>query len=100
MTLRATHGDACIERAATADLDRVAGANLRCRFADDAMVKPFALLGEPAEDLRSAVDRDAFFIARDEQADRTVRLAARDVPRRRGDESGDRGLHVRCAAAK
>src|SRR5690242_4493838 len=81
MALRAAHGEARIERAATADLYRVAGAYFRRRLADDAMVEPFALLGEPGEYFRGAVGRDAFFIAGDEQADRTIRLAAFDVTR-------------------
>src|SRR5690242_19813331 len=100
MALRAAHGDARIERAAATDLDRIAGANLRRRFADDAMVEPLSFLGKPAEHLRSAVDRDAFFVAGDEKADRTVRLASCEKSLRGGDKGRDRRLHVGCAAAK
>src|SRR5712691_3266480 len=58
------------------------------------MTEPFTVRGEPRKHLRRSVDRDAFLVAGDEQADRTIGFAACEIARSGGDECRDGGLHV------
>ena len=64
------------------------------------MIEPLAALGRPLQELHGAVDRDALFVAGDQERDRALGLAAvrRKIVERRRDLAGDRALHVDGAA--
>ena len=90
-----------VERAAPADLDRVADRRRIARLAEDAVVEVFAALGRPFEQLHRAVDRDAFLVAGDQERDRALRLAAvgREIIEAAAIAQATRALHVDRAAA-
>ena len=71
------------------------------RLADDAGIEHLAVRLQPVEHLARAVDRHAFLVAGDEEADRAAEIAAAlgEKARRGRGEAGDRALHVGRAAA-
>ena len=71
-----------------------------CRLADDAMIEQLAPGQRPVEELDRAVDRRAFLVAGDEEADRAGKRRLGDEAQGGGDGSGDAPLHVAGAAAK
>src|SRR5260370_945987 len=95
--LRQTTGHA----AAPADLDHVAECVRAGRLADEAAVDPLAALLEPTQNLARAVDRVAFLVPSNQQADRSGELlpTLTEETLRRRDKGGDRPLHVDSAAA-
>ncbi len=100
MALLAGDGEVAVERAAAADLDGVAELFLVARLGQDAMVELLAMFGGPLQQLGRAVDRDAFFVARDQERDRTLGLAVLlEMVEHGGDRAGDAALHVDRAAA-
>ena len=70
MALAALDNERAVERAAPADLDRVAEPLKARWFADDAMVEVFAFPVSPAQEFFGAIDGRAFLVAGDEKADR------------------------------
>ena len=76
MALLAGDDQVAVERAAPADLDGIAELFLIARLAENAVVEFFAALGRPFQQLRRAVDRDAFLVAGDQERDRALWLAA------------------------
>lgn len=101
MTLPAGHDQMAVERTAPADLDGVAEFFLVARFAQDAVIEFFAMLGRPLQKLGRAVDRDAFLVAGDQERDRALRFAAlrAKMIEHGGECAGDAALHVDRAAA-
>src|SRR6201999_3823457 len=99
MALHAAHGDIGRNRSAASDFQRVASARDRGWFADDAVVDGLPVLLQPAEHLWRTVDCGAFFVAGDEQADRTFRRAVLKIARRCSSKRRDGGLHVHSAAS-
>ena len=101
VTLHAMHRQAAGQRAAAADLDRVAEFLLARRFADDAPVDLLTALAQRFDHLLGAVDRGAFLVAGDQVGDRALVLRVRlhEVFGGR-DHGGERALHVGGAAAK
>ena len=85
MALAAADRDPSVERAAPAVLDRVADRLDGGRFAEDAMVETFALAKRPVDELDRAVDRRAFLVASQEEADRALKRAPRDEAQGGGD---------------
>src|SRR5262245_30968762 len=67
MTLFPAHDHMAIERAAPADLDRIAQCLLIARFAENAMIEFFAPLIRPCQQFGRAIDRDAFFVTGDQE---------------------------------
>ena len=63
------------------------------------MVERLPLGERPVEELDRAVDRGAFFVAGDEEADRARERALGDEAQGGGDRGGDAALHVAGAAA-
>ena len=63
------------------------------------MVEAFAPGERPVEELDRAVDRRAFLVAGDEEADRALKRPPGDEPQGGGDRGGDAALHVAGAAA-
>ena len=63
------------------------------------MVEGFPLGARPVEELDRAVDRRAFLVAGDEEADRACERALGDEAQGGGDRGGDAALHVAGAAA-
>ena len=84
VALDARHLDPHVDRAAAADLDRVAEPVDRGRLADQDHVGPDLPLVQPVDDPRRAVGRIAFLVAGDQQRQRAA-LSARSAtaPRRR-----------------
>ena len=78
--------------AAPADLDHVAERRRDGRLADQAGVEHLAVLPQPVQHLAGAVDRGAFLVAGDQQADRAGEVVAAlgQEALGRGDEGGDR----------
>ena len=70
VALAAVEDETAGQRAAPAVLDRVAERLDAGRLADDAMVEPLAPGERPVEKLDCAVDRRAFLVAGDKEADR------------------------------
>jgi hypothetical protein len=101
MALHACHLDGDVHAPAAADLGHVAEHALAGRLAHDAGIEALAAAREQVEHLARAVDRGAFLVARDQQADRAAEAGAArgEEALRRGDEGRDRALHVRGAAA-
>ena len=99
VALRAVHRDLRVQAAAAADLHHVAERHRAGRFADDAEVGDLTVGLHPLQHAHGAVDRHAFLVAGDQQADRAARRAVTKVLRRRGDERRDAALHVTGAAA-
>ena len=62
------------------------------------MVERFPLGERPVDKLDRAVDRGAFFVAGDEEADRAVERPPGDETQGGGDGGGDPALHVAGAA--
>ena len=75
VALPALHRDGEAQRAAAADLDRVAERVDAARLADDAMVGDVAVVRHPLQHLHRAVDGGAFLVAGDEEGDRALELA-------------------------
>ena len=94
--LHARHLDPHVDRAAAADLDRVAEPVDRRRLADQDHVRPDLPLVEPVDDPRRALGRIAFLVAGDQQRQRAGGFAE---ARQRGDIGRDRAFHVVGAAA-
>jgi len=89
-----------VRAAAAADLDRVAELRRARGLADDTVLKRLAALRERLHDLQRAVIGRAFFIARDQEADRAADLrVALGEPAARSDHRGEAALHVGRAAA-
>ena len=63
------------------------------------MVERLPLGERPVDELDRAVDRGAFFVAGDEEADRAFERAFGDETQGGGDRGGDAALHVAGAAA-
>jgi len=99
MALATADGDPSVERAAPAVLDCVADRINGSRFAQDAMVEHLPFGERPVDKLDRAVDRGAFFIAGDEEADRARERPPGDETQGGGDGGGDPALHVAGAAA-
>ena len=99
VALRAVHGELGVQAAAPADLHHVAELHRTGRLADDAEIGDLAVGLHPLQHAHRAVYCGAFFVARDQQADRAARRTIRQVLRGGGDEGGDAALHVACAAA-
>src|ERR1044072_4436577 len=101
MPLSARHREDAVERAAPADLDRVAElAHVRW-LAQDAMVEFLPARGGPGHELHGAIGRGTCFVTGDQKRVRAFRLAAMccQVIERGGDRAGDAALHVDGAAA-
>src|SRR5674476_1017514 len=99
MALPAGHDQVAVERAAAADLDGVAEFRDIARLAQNAVVKFFAALGRPLQELGRAVDRDAFLVAGDQERERAFRLAVMvaEIIEHGGQRAGDAALHIdRC----
>ena len=94
MPLTAGHFDPDVDRSAPPDLDRIAEPIGRGRFADEAQIGLQPALRQPIEDRAGAVDRRAFLVAGEQQADDALAGGTRGG----GDEGGDRALHVDRAA--
>ena len=87
--------------ASAADLGRVAERLYAGRLADDAAIEVVALCRRPAEQLDGAIDRGAFLVTRDEEADRALRPPmALEIAGRRSDEAGDLAFHVDDTSAE
>src|SRR5208337_3023789 len=86
------------QRAAPADLDRVAERLRAGRLADQAMIKALALRQRPVDELFRPVDRGAFLVAGDEKADRAGKRMARDEAESRRHRRSEPALHVAGAA--
>src|SRR5215472_7481617 len=101
MALHAMRGQPTGQTAASTDLDHVAEHRGTGRLTDDAGVQGLIAFGEPVEYLPGAVDRQPFFVAGDQQADRAADpgFAPVEISLRRGDKGGDRSLHVGGTAA-
>jgi hypothetical protein len=69
VALAAANRDPSVERAPPAVFDRVGDRFNRGRFTQDAMLERFALGERPVDKLDRAVDRRAFFVPGDEEAD-------------------------------
>ena len=69
------------------------------RLAHQAEIRHLPVRLHPLQHADRAIDRRAFLVAGDQQADRAARRACREMLRGRGDEGGDRPLHVAGAAA-
>ena len=97
----AQNGEESGHRPPAADLDHIAQRFGIGRFADQAGIQDLALFGQPFEHPDRAVDGLAFLVAGDQQADgpRKAVIPGFKKPRRGGGETGDRGFHVRRAAA-
>ena len=103
MALTAAHDQRAVERAATAGLDGVADRLDIARLAENAVIEGLAALGRPFQELHGAVDRDALFVAGNQQRERApLRLAAmrRKMIKGGGDKAGDAALHVDRAASE
>ena len=72
MALRARHVDPHVDRAAAADLDRVAEPVDRGRLADQDHVGADAALVQPVDDPRRAVGGIALLVAGDQQGERAL----------------------------
>ena len=92
MTLNAVYRQAAAERAAPADLDRVADRDFARGLAYDAPVNALATLAQQLCDAARAIDRGALFIAGDQKGDRAA------VARMRAHELLGRGQHRRKSA--
>ena len=101
MALLAVDDQRAGERTPAADLDAVAELGHVARLAQHAMIEFFAALGRPLQKFDGAVDGDVLLIARDQERDRALRLAAvgRQMFQHGGDRAGDAALHVDGAAA-
>src|SRR4051794_21984657 len=99
MALAALYNERAVERAAPADLDRVAE-HFRARwFADDAMIEPLAFVVSPAQEFFGAIDGRAFLVAGDEKTDRALgRSSSRNKSAGGGREGGNPAFHVGGAA--
>ncbi len=74
VSLNSADARATVERAAPAHPHHVADTLVRRRFADDAVVDVRAVALQMLDHLCGAVDCIAFFVARDQHSDRTVRF--------------------------
>jgi hypothetical protein len=92
--LGALDRDPAVDAAAAADLDHVAQPRRARGLADDAVVDDLALGGQHFDDLLGAVQRDAFLVAGDQEAQRTVRIVAGEIGGDGADEGRDAALHV------
>ena len=99
VALHARHVDPHVDRAAAADLDRVAEPVDRGRLADQDHVGPDLALVQPVDDPRRAVSRIAFLVAGDQQRQRAGVSArcARSRRRRRRSRSSCRWRRARPA---
>ena len=95
MALRPLDLEPHIDRAAAADLHHVAQPVHAGGFADETQVGLVALFAHETDQRPRAVDRGAFLVAGDDEADRS-RLGGQSGDR--GDHAGDRALHVDRAA--
>ena len=99
MALASLDHDGEAQRAAPADLDRVAQPVDAAWLAHQAVVRHMAVVAHPLQHLDRAVDGRTFLVAGDEEGDGTLELAGRsDEVDGRGREGGDGTLHVRGAA--
>ncbi len=96
MALGAGHVDPHVDRAAPADLDRVAQSFDRGRLANQDHVGPDPALVEPVDDARRAIGGIALFIAGDQQGDgSSLVFEIRDGR----DKGGNGAFHVVGAAS-
>ena len=86
------------QRAAAADLDRLAHMRGAGRLADEAVVHALIVGGHPVEERDGAVGGVAFLVAGDRQDHAAARRAGGDEVDGGGREGGDAGLHVGGAA--
>jgi hypothetical protein len=99
VALLAVYGQAPAQRAAPTVLDDIAEPGVRGRFAHQTIVDMLAARREPIDHLDGAVDRRAFFVGGDQQADRALMVGMLpDKILDRGDERRQRALHVGGAA--
>src|SRR5690242_20909828 len=89
-----------IERTAPTDLDGVAKLLLIARFAQDAVIELLAVFGSPLQELRRAVDGNAFLITGNQERYRALRLAAIlvEILKDGGDRTRNSALHVHGTA--
>ena len=87
------------QRTAPAVLDRVAERRDAGRLADDAVIEAFAPGERPIDELDRAVDRRAFLVAGDEEADRAEKAAPGDEAQSGRHAGGEPALHVAGAAS-
>ncbi len=100
MALDAVDGEPRRDTAAPADLDHLAQALRIGRLADQAGIQRLALFLQPLQHPDRAVDRRAFLVAGDQQADGTVEFATLGQESRDGrDKGADSALHIRRAPA-
>ena len=97
VALDAVDGDRARQRAAPSDLHRVAEAVRVGRLAQDALREGLAALPGPVEELRRAVDRRPFLVARDQEGEGAVGPPV-EVAQGRGDRRRYAALHVDRAA--
>ena len=99
VSLHAMHGQTSGERAAAADLDRVAHRALAGWLADDAVVDVYATGVQGFDDPLGAVNRRPFFVAGDQEGDRSAvpRVGTHELLGG-GDHGGEAALHVGGAA--
>ena len=102
VALDAGESELGVQTAAAADLDHLAEFSRIGRLTHQAVVDDFAVCAHPVQHLDRAIDRDAFLIAGNQQADRARHLAAarRQELRESFDETRDGAFHVRRTAAK
>ena len=102
VALDAAHHHVDRHAAAPADLHHVAKPARTGRLADDAGIDRLAAVGQALQHLHRAVDRRPLLVAGDQQADRTVEVAAAPPEETRTGvgEGRDRALHVGGAAAE
>ena len=67
MTLLPGHNHVAVERAPTANLDRIAQCLLVARLTENAMIEFLASLSRPFQQLWRPVDGDAFLVTGDEE---------------------------------
>ena len=99
VALLAEHRERAVERSAPAVLERVAKGCYARRLAHQAAIDFFAACFQPFDHLHRAVDRRAFLVGGNQQADRALMVRVlRDEILNRGDERRQRALHVGGAA--
>src|SRR6516164_52992 len=102
MSLPARDNQRAIERAAAAGFDGVAEHLDIAWLAENAVIETLTALGGPFQKLHCAVDRDAFFVAGNEERERAfpgLAAVGRKMVERGGDETSDAAFHVDRAAS-
>ena len=102
VALGAKYGEARVQTAASANLDHIAEMFGIGRLANQAEINLLIIFLQPLEQGARAIDRRAFFIASDQQADGTFRWIGVGAQKAcgGGDEGGDCALHVAGATTK